>query len=1198
MATALTSCDWFQFRGESSRTGFNGAEKSLSPSNAGMLTELWRRATAGPVDSSPSIADRRVFVGSNDGTLYSLFENTGTRAWTRQLGGTVTSSPAEGDGDVYIGTPSGAVDAFAADTGVSQWSAQTGGPVFSSPAVASDRVYIGSSDGKVYAFDAKGVTNCSGTPTVCQPLWTFATGGAVASSPAVNGNVVVVGSDDHHLYSLDGGTGALMWSAMLGGRIRSTPAVANGRVYVGSDDGAVTAFDSRGAIDCSGTPTTCQAIWSVQTGTAVDASVAVTGNSVYVAGEDGQLRAVDASSGATQWSVALGSGAQASPAVANGVVFVGTDAGSLAAYTATAGQLLWSTTTGGPVVSSPAVIDGRVFAGSADGNVYAYALPVTCPVGANSIVCENEHVGAIRAEWDVAVGGTPGIEGFASDISVDHGSTVRFKVNTVATAYHLDVYRLGYYGGDGARKVATVLPAVSLPQRQPACLNDTSTHLVDCGNWVESASWPVPADAVSGVYIAKIVRDDGSSGANHIVFIVRDDEAPTALLFQTSDPSWQAYNDYGGEGLYTVGSDGKKAVKASYNRPFTTRMTNPPGYLFGTEYPMLRFLERNGYSVSYAAGVDTDRFGSHLLSHRVFLSVGHDEYWSDTQRAHVDTARDHGINLAFFSGDGIYWKTRWEASIDSTATPYRTLVTYKETCDPFQNVFCTPSTARLDPTSTWTGLWRDHRFSPPSDGGRPETATSGQAFVDACCTANSITVSAEEGALRLWRATGLAAMAPGTTASVGDRVLGYEWDQDLDNGARPAGLVDLSTTDLTGQTGTPEASSPSQKSGPTSPTTSRTLPNDTLITPGSRPLHTSPAGASAPTDTEPVCVFANSSCIHHLVMYRASSGALVFGAGTVQWSYGLDGNSDTQTTPDPRIQQATVNVLADMHAQPATLMSGLVATTASTDTTPPSSTVTSPITGSTTTAGSTVTVSGTADDADGHVAGVEVSTDGGSAWHPAKGRANWSYTFRPLQSSGAIVIRARATDDSGNTETPGPGVTITVVPRPCPCTMFDQSAPATPDSQQAAPIEVGVKFGVDTPGTITGVRFYKSIPNTGTHTGHLWTASGTLLATVTFTNESASGWQDATFIPPVPVNAGGVYVASYHTNAGHTADDAWFSTLPLYDFDPRGVDNTPLHMLSGNGALDRNGVFAAGASAFPDQLSLDENYWVDVDFVP
>ena len=178
---------------------------------------------------------------------------------------------------------------------------------------------------------------------------------------------------------------------------------------------------------------------------------------------------------------------------------------------------------------------------------------LAAPCEANPIVCENEKPGNPTSEWDVEGAGDPSIQGFATDISVNRGETVHFKIKTDSSAYHLDVYRMGYYGGDGARKVTTVQPSASLPQSQPACDEEASTGLIDCGNWAESASWEVPADAVSGIYFAKLVRTDQPSEGSHIPFIVRDDESHSALLFQTADTTWEAYNRYGGSSLYTGG---------------------------------------------------------------------------------------------------------------------------------------------------------------------------------------------------------------------------------------------------------------------------------------------------------------------------------------------------------------------------------------------------------------------------------------------------------------------------------------------------------------------------------------------------------------------------------------------------------------------------------------------------------------------
>src|SRR5262249_29964747 len=160
----------------------------------------------------------------------------------------------------------------------------------------------------------------------------------------------------------------------------------------------------------------------------------------------------------------------------------------------------------------------------------------------------------------------------------------------------------------------------------------------------------------------------------------------------------------------------------------------------------------------------------------------------------------------------------------------------------------------------------------------------------------------------------------------------------------------------------------------------------------------------------------------------------VFGSGTVRWSWGLDANHDDgSSAPDIRVQQATVNLFADMGCQPGNLQAGLVTATASTDTTPPASAITPP---SGLIVGTPSTLAGTAADAGGGVlAGVEVSIDGGP-WHPAGGRSSWSFNWLPTRS-GSINIRSRAVDDSGNIETPSAGVTVTVAPRTCPCSIWN-----------------------------------------------------------------------------------------------------------------------------------------------------------------
>ncbi|MFF1879639.1 DUF4082 domain-containing protein [Leifsonia sp. NPDC058230] len=750
-----------------------------------------------------------------------------------------------------------------------------------------------------------------------------------------------------------------------------------------------------------------------------------------------------------------------------------------------------------------------------------------CGTAPNPIVCENALPGTDPSVWDINGAGDSDIQGYSTDISVNVGSTISFKVDTTARAYTIQIFRTGYYQGLGARKIADVTPSATLPQVQPQCLWDATTELTDCGNWGVSASWNVPTDVVSGVYLALLTRTDNGD-SSHITFVVRNDSSHSAVLFQTSDPTWEAYNTYGGSDFYQGAANGR-AYKISYNRPMVTRGNNDGrDFYFSNEYPMVRFLEKNGYDVSYFSGVDTDRYGSKLLNHKVFLSVGHDEYWSAAQRANVTAARDAGVNLQFLSGNEMYWHTRYEPSVAGTPTNYRTLVSYKETW----------ANAKIDPTAQWTGTWRDPRFASQANGaGLPENGLTGTMYMSNFSDL-AVTVNSAQGKTRMWRNTSLTSMAPGATTALAPSTVGYESNEDIDNGFRPAGLIDLSTT-----------------VGPV-------------------PQYLQDFG----NETEP------GTTTHHVTLYRAPSGALVFSAGTIQWAWGLDQNHDGDGPPaDVRMQQAQVNLLADMGAQPATLASGLVASAASTDRTAPVAVITSPAAGASIANGASVTVTGTATDSGGVVAGVEVSTDG-TTWHPATGTTAWTYTYSQ-QGVGAQTLRVRATDDSGNYPSTPTSRAVTVTG---PYSAFGSIVPATPDAGDTSSVELGLKFTPSQSGYVSGVRFFKSAANTGVHTGSLWDSNGTRLANVTFANETASGWQTAAFTSVVPVAAGVTYTVSYSAPNGHYAATQFYWSY-------RGLTFAPLTVAGGFGATPA-GVYNTAIGQYPSSSFAQSNYFVDAVF--
>ncbi len=151
------------------------------------------------------------------------------------------------------------------------------------------------------------------------------------------------------------------------------------------------------------------------------------------------------------------------------------------------------------------------------------------------------------------------------------------------------------------------------------------------------------------------------------------------------------------------------------------------------------------------------------------------------------------------------------------------------------------------------------------------------------------------------------------------------------------------------------------------------------------------------------------------------------------------------------------------------------------------------------------------------------------------------------------------------------------------------AAPSQISDNDPSALTVGTRFRADVDGFVTAIRFYKGPQNTGTHVGGVWTAGGTLLGSVTFSGETASGWQQATLSTPVAITANTVYVVGYHApNGNYPGEDNYFAT--------NGVDNPPLHALR-DGESGPNGVYIYGPSlAFPTQTYLSENYWVDVVF--
>jgi hypothetical protein len=336
--------------------------------------------------------------------------------------------------------------------------------------------------------------------------------------------------------------------------------------------------------------------------------------------------------------------------------------------------------------------------------VVVLAAPSAARAGgprSNPIVIENQRPGSTlwRLPWpgyQVADDIGLQIKGFAARTSTRPGGQIALKVTVnPAQKFDVDILRLGYYGGLGARLVEHISAVDGAPQ--PACVSDATTRMLSCP-WKNSVVIDVPEHWLSGVYVAVV------STAGHyqslMPFWVVDDRRRSDLLFLSSINTYEAYNDFPydppasdpsglpqtGRSLYPFSSAGNiPAVKVTFDRPFSSQYGNPgDGGVFDFEPELIAFLEKSGYDVSYACDPDLDERPWLLALHRAVVIGGHSEYWTRGAYDAILAARAAGIGLAFISANEIYWQVRYERN--SRGADRRVVVGYKDFApDPVAN---------------------------------------------------------------------------------------------------------------------------------------------------------------------------------------------------------------------------------------------------------------------------------------------------------------------------------------------------------------------------------------------------------------------------------------------------------------------------------------------------------------------------------
>lgn len=269
----------------------------------------------------------------------------------------------------------------------------------------------------------------------------------------------------------------------------------------------------------------------------------------------------------------------------------------------------------------------------------------------------------------------PDIEGYCSHQSIEAGETLRFLVSMrPAGKFNLEIFRMGYYGGRGARLMTTLGPLAAKPQPLPEIGPE---RLREC-RWETNAELKIPSDWPSGVYLGRLARVPLStsehSWQSYTIFIVKD-RRPADILFQCSDNTWQAYNRWPDD--YSLYTDPRHAwapdVSVSFDRPYgkigqiyENPQTIGSGEFLAWEFPMAYWLEMHGYDVTYCSNADMLDARQPLRA-KVFLSVGHDEYWDVRQYDAAMAAVKAGVTQLYLCGNAVFGVSPYQPSYDGRA---------------------------------------------------------------------------------------------------------------------------------------------------------------------------------------------------------------------------------------------------------------------------------------------------------------------------------------------------------------------------------------------------------------------------------------------------------------------------------------------------------------------------------------------------
>jgi hypothetical protein len=872
---------------------------------------------------------------------------------------------------------------------------------------------------------------------------------------------------------------------------------------------------------------------------------------------------------------------------------------------------------------------------------YAGATPVarSCSTG-NAIVLENCFPGTTAWKTQAPLqASNGGIEGFATASSVNAGGSVDLKVRTTAddVPFHVEIYRSGYYGGTNGRLISTIPGLTS--SGQPACNYDSTTGLRDCSTWASAATITTTPDWPSGVYLLRIVRDDNGDD-NHVLLVVRHDGENAPILYGVPTATYQAYNSYGGKSLYDFNSTGDltvagtpRAVSVSYDRPYQQSVNGMADWYPNVDVRNVSWLEQQGYNMDYVASSDIETSGQ-MSGHRVFLSPSHDEYWSAGMRSAITAARDAGTSLAFLGSNSIYWKIRYSASpVTGTAnrveTAYKTVaggatdptgqqtstwrdpnganqpengllgqmyigdndgLTFRYRVSDVQGhdtIWRKTSVANLAAGTTATlGLstvgWEwDARVSNGSEpagvttlSGTPVTGelvqNGGASYTNGSATTSSTRYQAPSGALVFSSGTN------NWSRGLGVNMAGSgEPNTDIQQ-ATANMLVDMGvspTTPVAGLTAEDPAAlhvtdrAPAVDQTNVNATSPISVGLDLTLAPATvtqssvtltGPLGSVAAGVTYDVASKHITLTPTASLKPASTYTVTLAGSIGTPWGTTlgspaTWSFTtLAGPVLGVTTRTPTAgasglgQTPSITATFNLSLDPTTVNANNVTLTG------PSGAVAATIAYDNPTRKVTITP---------------------TAALPWGGTYTVTFTTDILAADGTVLVSP---------------ITWSFSTASCPCSLITSTPvkthlPVKDGRGGSGPFsyELGTKIIATAPASLLGIRYYRDPSETGTHIGRVWSSTGTLLASVTFTGETASGWQTQALTTALPLTAGQTYVVSVGVNAFFVMTNLGLQAQ---------LSNGPI---STDVTLGKNGVIGAAAGIFPTTSYQSSNYFVD-----